>query len=310
VFVGSCNGFFRALERQTGHVRWSHDTGQDGHAVQFHSDPIVIDDLVVTGTDLIHGSAPVYAFERETGRVRWKRELGSGTGADVLRVGSMVCAATLDDQVFCLDARTGKTVWESEPVASGEEPHDRTALAASGDRIFFGDREGAVRAFDVNSGQVLWKKDLGAGISTSVVHADGSLYAGTSNRRLFRLDPATGTTTAELATEGEPIGRMLFADHTLVAFVSETRLVGFDSSLKSARWSQTGSWTSARPYARKDAVVAGNREGELSAFRISDGARLWSTKLEGAVRSVGFSGDDMYVGTIPGRVYAFSAGGT
>jgi len=51
VYVGSCSGTYFALNRSTGARRWTYDTRQDGDAAQFHGNPLITDDLVVTGSD-------------------------------------------------------------------------------------------------------------------------------------------------------------------------------------------------------------------------------------------------------------------
>jgi outer membrane protein assembly factor BamB len=307
--VGSCNGFFRALEKRTGLVRWSYDTSQDGMAVQFHSDPIVIEDLVVTGSDLVHGPARIYAFERATGKPRWKRELGSGAAADVVRVGTNVCAASFDDSLACLDWKTGEIAWRFEGGHPDPDLDRASGPAASEDRIFFGGAGGTVYALEAQTGVLVWKRELGGRVTTSVVLAGGSLYAGSSTGHLYRLDSKTGAVTADFTAEGVPTGRMLFAEDSLVVFFGDSKLSCFDPALKAARWSAAASdeWSSSKPYAWPHAVLAGNRSGELMALRLSDGSRLWSEKFDGVVRGIGFAENVFYVGTVGGTIYARTA---
>lgn len=227
--------------------------------------------------------------------------------ADLLRIGSNIYAATLQDELVCVDWKTGELVWKSETARPNEEYFITSSPAKAGDRVFFGGLDGTVSAFDPNTGQVLWKRELKARVSTSVLYADGSLFAGTSDRHLYRLDPKTGGVTADLATEGIPGGRMLFADGSLLVFLGDQTLACLDPSLKAIRWkeSTSGPWSSARPIPWGHAVLAGNERGELFAFRISDGSRLWSEKFEGVIRGIGSSKDTLYVGTLKGKVYAW-----
>jgi len=310
LFVGSCNGVFRALEIKTGKVRWSYNTQQDGSPVEFHSDPLLVGDLVIAGTDRRKpgGIAHVYAFERNTGKPRWKYRVGLGVAADVLRIGSNIYALTLQDELLCLDWKTGELVWKSATGQPNDEFLIGSAPAASGDRIFFGGLDGAVFALDANSGAVLWRKELGGRITTSVLLLGGNLYAGSSNRHIYRLDSGTGSVTADFAAEEIPAGSLLFADDSLLVFLADKKLVCLDSALKTIRWSkETGSpWSSSKPYAWNHAVLVGNEIGELFAYRISDGSLLWSEKFEGVIRGIGYSADALYVGTLKGRVHARS----
>ncbi len=289
-------------------MRWSYDTQQDGGPVEFHSDPLVIEDLVIVGSDRRKpgGFAHLYAFERATGKPRWKYRVDLGVAADVLRIGPNIYAVTLQDEVLCLDWKTGELVWKSATGQVNDEFLLSSSSAASGDRIFFGGLDGAVSALDVNSGAVLWRRELGGRITTSVLLADGNLYAGNSNRHIYRLNSGTGAVTADFAAEETPTERLLFADGSLFVFFSDKKLVSLDSSVKAIRWSKPASapWSSSKPYAWKHAVLAGNESGELFAYRISDGSLLWSEKFEGVIRGIGQSEDALFVGTIKGRVYA------
>lgn len=315
LFVGSCNGLFRALEKKTGKVRWSYDTQQDGHAVEFHGDPFPVEDLVITGSDFRApgGIAHLYAFDRATGKPRWKYQVAVGVGADVQRIGPNVCAMTFGDELICLDWKTGELVWKFATGHPNEEFLMTSAPAAAGNRVFVGGLDGVVYALDAGSGQVLWKRELGGRISTSMLLAGGSLYAGSSNRHLYRLEPKTGAVTADFAAEEQPTGSLLFADDSLLLFLADPqsgttrKLACLDASLKAIRWSETasGPWSSSRPYAWNHDVLAGNERGELFGFRIADGSRHWSEKFEGVLRGIGSSDNTLYVGTLKGRVSAW-----
>jgi outer membrane protein assembly factor BamB len=70
LFIGSCAGNFYALNKTTGELKWSYDIRQDGRQVSFHGNPLVINDLILIGTDKScdpEGIGHVYAFERESG---------------------------------------------------------------------------------------------------------------------------------------------------------------------------------------------------------------------------------------------------
>jgi outer membrane protein assembly factor BamB len=310
VFLGSCNGIFRALEKRTGKVRWTYDTQQDGGPVEFHSDPLVIEELVIAGSDRRKsgGFAHLYAFERTTGKPRWKYRVDLGVAADVLRIGPNIYAVTLQDEVLCLDWKTGELVWKSATGQPNEEFFLSSSPTASRDQIFLGGLDGTVSALDANSGAVLWRRELGGRITTSVLLADGSLYAGNSNRHLYRLDSGTGAVTADLTAEEVPTERLLFADGLLLVFFADKNVACLDPTLKGIRWKRAAPapWSSSKPYSWKRAVLVGDESGELFAYRISDGLLLWSEKFEGVIRGIGYSEDALYIGTLKGRVYARS----
>jgi len=306
LIASSCNGLIRALDRQTGQVRWSYDIRKDGDQTEFHGDPLVTEKLIIVGTDGKMGH--VYAFERLTGAVRWKyRVEWRGLASDIVRSGDHIYAVTLDDELVCLDIASGVAKWSFRSGAPPKPLYWTSSPAVIGDRAYFGGLDGMAYAVNAQSGKLVWKSNLGARVSTSVASHGGDIYVGTANRHLYRLDADSGKVLADLAVDAEARWRLIVTSDSLLAFLGPQTLASFDLSLKEARWSAKASpnWTSARPYVWRDEVLAGDG-AELVAFRASDGTRVWSHQLPGTIRGIGVTDDVLYVGTLKGPVFALA----
>jgi len=306
--VSSCNGMIRALDKKTGQLKWDYDIRKDGEQSQFHGDPLVTDELVIIGTDGKIGH--VYAFDRSTGAVRWKYRVNDwGVVSDVLRLKNSVYAVTLGDELVCLNLADGKVNWTFRSSYSNQAQnfHWTSTPALLNDYIYFGGLDGIVYALDANSGKQIWKRDLGARVTTSVAAYEHDLYVGTSKRHIYRLNSGSGDVLSDFVTDSEPRWSLILVDDSLVVFLGDEVLASIDLSLKKVRWFAEASreWTSARPYLWHGAVLAGNRR-ELVAFRSSDGARQWSHQFPETVRGIGTSPDVLYVGTLKGPIFAYS----
>ena len=100
LFIGSCAGNFYALNKTTGELKWSYDIRQDGRQVSFHGNPLVINDLILIGTDKScdpEGIGHVYAFERESGKVRWKYR-STSVPTDIVQLNSNVYFGSFQDK--------------------------------------------------------------------------------------------------------------------------------------------------------------------------------------------------------------------
>jgi outer membrane protein assembly factor BamB len=297
----------RALDKKTGKVKWSYDIRTDGEQTQFHGDPLITGDLVVVGTDGKIGH--VYALERATGAVRWKYKVNEyGVASDVIRRGDNLYAVTLGNELLCLDVKTGKANWTFHTSYSGED----TCLTCSspvmaGDRVYFGGMDGFAYALNAENGNLLWKRDLGARVTTSAVVRSHELYLGTAKRHIFRIDSTSGDVLGDFAAESQPHGHLIIAGDSLLAFLGDQVLASFDLSLKKLLWSSEASeeWTSARPYLWHGLALAGNRH-ELVAFRSSDGVRQWTYEFPETIRGIGTSDEILYVGTLKGPIFAYS----
>jgi len=118
VFVGSCAGIFYAFNKATGEVRWSYDIRKDGKQISFHGNPLIVDDMILIGTD--HSCVPdglghVYAFDIKTGKVRWKYKTTS-VPTDIVRIGQNVYFGSFQDNWYALKLRTGPVNDESRVI--------------------------------------------------------------------------------------------------------------------------------------------------------------------------------------------------
>jgi outer membrane protein assembly factor BamB len=84
-------------------------------------------------------------------------------------------------------------------------------------------------------------------------------------------------------------------------------IVCLDPELKKVRWSQSvaDGWSMTRASLWKGNVLAGSEAGDVVSYRLTDGARKWSHRFKGVIRSIGGDDDVLYIGTLSGRVYAF-----
>ena len=303
--AGSCNGMIRALDKKTGQLRWSYDIRQDGEQSQFHGDPLVTDQLVIIGTDGSMGH--IYAFERSTGRVRWKYKVANrGVTTDVIRVGQNIYAVTRRDEMLCLDLDTGKPRWTFLTGASLPDSGWTSSPAVTAERAYFGGLDGFVYALDSNSGQLSWKRDLRAPITTSIVLIGDTVYAGTAQRKLYRINAKSGEVTTSLDLVAEPRSRLIVIPRALLVFLGSNILASIDYSLNKVQWSAKASeeWTSARPYFWNGLVLAGDRR-RLVALRPRDGAQQWSHQFPETVRGIGISNDVVFVGSLKGPIFAY-----
>ena len=287
-------------------MKWEYDTLQDGESLSFHGDPLITRNLIVIGSD--GKSGHVYAFERATGIRRWKYDVAErGVASDVLRLGQNAYAVTLGDELLCLDLETGRPKWTFHSSLNDHDFHWTSSPAFSGERIYFAGLDGIVYSLDSQTGKVLWKKDLGARVTTSVAIQRQNLYVGTAKRRIYRLDSASGEVLGDIATQSEPRWSITVFGESILVFVGEDVLASIDLSLKKILWSAEASkeWTSNRPYVWRGTVLAGNRR-ELVALRASDGSREWSHQFPEVIRGIGTSDDVLYVGSLKGPIFAYA----
>lgn len=293
---------FYAFDAATGAIRWSYDIRPDQNT-SFHGDPILTDDLVIFDADLPPPVGHVYAVQRATGKLRWKYKADDGVPTDLVRLGSRVYAVTAADTLLAFDIGTGRIDWTFTPPGSDTGRADPQPPAVSRDRVLFGSGN-VVHALDPATGRVLWKRDVGGRVSTSLTVVRNDLYLGTSDGGFHRLDANSGVVKARLRISGVPYGTATLVQDSLLV-VAKGKLLALDSSLSGVRWERTGGDWNRRPRLWRQSVLVGSSSGELVAFRLPDGEREWSHRFKGIITSIGSSDELLYVGTEEGTIYAF-----
>jgi len=133
--------------------------------------PVVIDGVMYTSG--VAGRA--YAFDAATGKELWRFEpevdmqVNRTVCCDMANRGVAVArgkvyVATLDAQLYALDAKTGKVLWKADTVDDKTRGVNSTgAPEVAGNVVVIGnggaeyDTRGYVSAFDLDSGKLVWR---------------------------------------------------------------------------------------------------------------------------------------------------------
>jgi outer membrane protein assembly factor BamB len=218
---------------------------------------------------------------------------------------------TKQHEVLAVDARSGVERWRS---ATGVLSHDAlfghstagSSLALDGDALIAGDWD--VIAFDRRSGRRLWIYTAPAGDGPGLFlgpAAEGVVYAGSPEGRLYALETASGRlrwSTAMAAAETTAYrpalhGRDLVVGYTAFGNPASGGVALVDAASGRERWRTPFPTAAARhvptgftggPIVTDELVVASSGDGNIYAFDVKTGAlrrtfpRL-SGQLEGMI---------------------------
>lgn len=165
------------------------------------SSPSSAGELIYAGID--NGAAA--ALRREDGRVRWITRLAaarsSNSFSNILDVttpafgGGLVCAASYQGHVGCMDDSDGKLLWR-KPLSAVR----RAAMDLDGARVFAVSLDGEVHAYTARGGELLWKEKLAE--ATSAAFVRGALIVGFRDNKIAALAPDDGRVLAVQTMNG------------------------------------------------------------------------------------------------------------
>ena len=297
-----------ALRARDGSLRWKHELGEAGNdedPTEIESSPVVVDGLVVFGSD-VHNSgngepAGVIALDAATGEERWTAVLaptegegatGSGCGdvwgsptvdrdRRLVYVGTGNCVSDegwgrYSEAIVALDLDDGSVRWTYQPHPSNRDDLDFAGapnLFTAGDRplVGLGNKDAVYYAVDPETGELVWQ--------TAVTEAG---------------IPRPG---ANFSTGGF-IGPTAVADGVVVggtAIGGSPYLHALDAATGAIRWQQPLAAPTYAAAAEANGVVfIGGTDFTLRALDLQTGEVLWDQQMMGAVSGgAAVVGDDV-----------------
>jgi outer membrane protein assembly factor BamB len=209
-------GAVDALDYKTGRVLWSHPISS-----RCESSPLLDKGKLFFGSE----SGRVYALDAHDGHVLWTYQAAGAVKASPTLSAGLLYFGDYSGHVQAISEHTGRLVWRSgsEGALFGSGTFYSTSAVVYG-RVFLGNTDGRVYAYDASSGRLDWAVQTGAYVysSPAVTNAPGlgpTVYVGSYSGTFYAIDARSGqvhwTFHAGGRISGSPtvVGRIVyFAD--------------------------------------------------------------------------------------------------
>jgi outer membrane protein assembly factor BamB len=322
LFIGSEDGNFYALNKQTGNELWRFRTRG-----RIQSTATVYGNIV-----FFESGNTFFALDKDTGKQRWQYDPGNalwGYKIDpyddkrsraTVHKGNFYVGSSLG-YVLVLDVETGAL---KQKIYAEYGFSVRSSPTIANDILYFGDWRGQIYAYSLDKDELLWKRrtydtkpyETFGGIASALLVHEDRLYFGARNPELKAIDINTqeNAWTYADSTGGWIIGDPVIDGETLYIGGSDNlKMFAFnqkDGTLKWAFNSKLNVYT--KPIVTADWVIftAGNAykpdaPGKLFVLNKSDGKLLSSYEIPAACfSSPALDGDRLYFGAYDGKVYS------
>lgn len=174
VVVKTTDGRLTLLDRLTGTLRWTHDSGATALSLRAASSPLLLADAVLVGTP----AGILQALERSSGQLIWERRIAEPSGkseldrlvdiaGDFVLQQDRLYVATYQGRMVAMDLRSGQFSWQ-QPLSTFQ------ALAADADHAYAVDADSRVVALRATDGVVLWRLEslLGRSLTGGAILGD------------------------------------------------------------------------------------------------------------------------------------------
>ncbi len=183
LLVASANGL-TALRSEDGTKVWSRDTGPERVRATIEGDNLYVplDDGRLLALDL------------RTGADRWKRQF-AGAVSEVLAFSDRIYFGSADKFFYCFHADDGEWDWHKRV---GAVPRGRPA--AEGTHLFVTSIDNTLRAYDRNSGALLWHPSVPFRPAAPIVVGSAVVVPGNA-AEILAFDAATGRPAGQIKLE-------------------------------------------------------------------------------------------------------------
>lgn len=178
-----------ALRARNGRTIWSHDLRS-----RSESSPIVANGKVMFGSE----DGTVYALNEVSGATIWTYRAAGAVKASPTLVDGILYFGDYAGDVQAIFERTGQRIWSagSEGAPLGSGTFYSTAAYAYG-RIYLGNTDGRIYAYDAGSGKLDWAVQTGAYVYASPSVADvpalgPTIFEGSYDGNFYALSARSG----------------------------------------------------------------------------------------------------------------------
>ncbi|QIE47439.1 PQQ-binding-like beta-propeller repeat protein [Pseudohalocynthiibacter aestuariivivens] len=261
---------------------------------------------------------PQHPALRSAPQLVWSAKIGSGDGprsritADPVVGGGRVFAMDSSAQISA-HSTDGAALWSVDLVPENDSPNDGSGggLAYSNGKVFVSSGFGRLTALDAATGRELWEQELRQTATGSPAVYGNLVYLVAGDDVAWALDTDTGRIKWRLTATpdvnnihggpapaiSEKYAVFAFGSGELQGAFRKGGLRLWDAQIAGRRDGLAQSSITdvvGDPVIDGDRIYVGNSAGRMAAFRLANGARIWSAN-EGPMGPVWPAGGDLFL---------------
>ncbi|RJE77934.1 outer membrane protein assembly factor BamB [Pseudoalteromonas sp. MSK9-3] len=188
--------------------------------------------------------------------------------------------------------------WQ-ESIGSGVEHYfSRLTPTVYEDKVFVAERNGEVRALDINTGNTLWETETrenqafwpwedsdGAKLSGGILQAFGKVYIGSEHGEVIALDRESGEIVWRKSVPGEALSSPAAGDGLIYVNLGSGKLLALHPDTGEERWRHEQEVPAltlrglSSPTSANGGVLFGEESGKLSVLIAENGYSAWSADV-------------------------------
>ena len=248
-------------------------------------------------------SAETTAFSGGAVKPIWRFACEDEVRASVAVADGVVFAPSYDNNLYALEATSGKFSWKY--AASGSIA---TTPVFADNTVAFGATDGVVYAVEARSGRLTWTVPTGAKIFSSPAVEFGHLFIGSDDRHLYAIHMGGGRQAWRYQADG-PVRTRPLLHENMIFFACQVGMVYALGLNRDTRWrfrARRGILSS--PVVGEGLVFVGSLDWNFYALDLRSGWAAWKYRTGGPIVSTPALWESLvFFGSADGYVYALDA---
>ena len=171
--------------------------------------------------------------------------------------------------------------------------------------------ENVLNAGNVSSLDTVWTATTGGAIYSAPAVANGVVYVGSDDNKLYAYNATTGAPLWSAATGNQIVSSPAVANGVVYVGSNDDKLYAYNATTGALVWSATtgGIIFGSSPAVANGVVYVGSEDDKLYAYNATTGAPLWNavTGNEIVWSSPAVANGVVYIGSNDDKLYAFNA---
>ncbi len=170
-------------------------------------------------------------------------------------------------------------------------------------RVFTGDNEGFVKAFNVKDGKLLWKFKTGRRIIGGPAVSHGIVVCGSADKKIYGLNAKNGKMLWSVSASQPVLGAVSIKDGIAYIGASDSTFRAIQIKSGKVVWAYHGikGYIITKPLITDDKIIFGAWDNTLYALNRNDGKELW--KWTGGLTRMHFSPAAVWPQSSYGKVF-------
>jgi outer membrane protein assembly factor BamB/tRNA A-37 threonylcarbamoyl transferase component Bud32 len=245
----------------------------------------------------------LYSLDARTGKYKWKYATEGGLASSPCVWEDRVFVGSEDRLLYCVNAQSGRIVWTCPTQGCV-----RSSPRVEYNHVFFGSDDHRLYAVNVQSGRVAWKFDTEGPVRSRPAIGDEAIYFGGEDGAVYAVD-IRGVLRWRFSTRRGVTSSPALYENIIYVGSGDHTVYALDVRSGWAVWRfRTGKAVISSPAVEMGTVFVGSVDQSVYALDAKTGRQVWKFSTDNQVTSSPIVMEGaVYFGSVDGNVYSVDA---